>query len=51
MKFLKILMATLAFSTSAFADEAPTGAPVSPTSEEQSALNALQGKLKGTTVC
>ncbi len=50
MKFLKILTVTFAISTSAFADEAPTGAPASPTSEEKSALNALQGKLKGKIV-
>ena len=50
MKFLKTFAMCAAAVSFAFADEAPTGAPVSPTSEEQSALNALQGKLKGKIV-
>ena len=44
MKLSEIIIAALALSSLSFADEAPTGAPVSPTSEEQSALNALQEK-------
>lgn len=50
MKFLKTFAMCAAAVSFAFADEAPTGAPVAPTSEEQSALNALQGKLKGKIV-
>ena len=50
MKLSEIIIAALALSSLSFADEAPTGAPVSPTSEEQAALNALQGKLKGKIV-
>ena len=50
MKILKLAVATLALSTFAFADEAPTGAPVAPTSEEQSSLNAIKGKLNGKIV-
>lgn len=50
MKSLRIFALALALSAFAFADEAPTGAPVSPTSEEQSALDALKGKLSGKIV-
>ena len=50
MKFLKTFAMCAAAVSFAFADEAPTGAPVAPTSEEQSALNAIQGKIKGKIV-
>lgn len=50
MKSFRILALTFAFSAFAFADEAPTGAPVAPTSEEQAALDALKGKLSGKIV-
>ena len=46
---LSALFALVACSFS-LADEAPTGAPVSPTSDESAALVALKGKLSGQIV-
>ena len=50
MKYLNLFVALLAFSVFSFAAEAPTGAPVAPTSDEAAALASLKGKLAGKIV-
>ncbi|MCK9182389.1 MAG: hypothetical protein M0P13_05865 [Fibrobacteraceae bacterium] len=50
MHVISVVFALTALSIPLFADEAPTGVPVSPSSEEAAALSALKGKIKGKIV-